>query len=490
MKNYLLKACSVTMAVCLLVSALTACDPEFPSAEGTGTWDGASSGIAEDTAPETEIAEDLSVHYQTPILHKSGNTPFYEGKTLQDLYAIYQKGKGQGRGSAQMTPTGWFHYFYKGDSYTGRDVSFVSFYDKLKGEFLPLCGDPQCSGGDDCVWNRMRGVSYASADHIYFLSRNSAGYSAIYRSDHERKTVDLLISHAPEDEYVQIYNPDGTPLGEPTRLLGDRILYAQGDSVYFESTFFAGGKHGTHLCVMDVGTRKITILSGDADIESMEIVGGRVIYSLATDSYTWYETDLTFENSQKILENVEIFLCSGQYLILQKQDEDPFSTAYQSYCLDTGETVELGENLLGNMDTPPYLSGEYLYYTRFLSDDEIANDPMRNYYTYQWKELTDAGRPYVANAYTRGGGRVYRIKISEANAREECVLQLTYKDVPVRIESIETDGEMLYITFHNYEGFKNYYNKDFEGDVEDSVCYGMADLQNGTFTLLNVPEKE
>ena len=85
---------------------------------------------------------------------------------------------------------------------------------------------------------------------------------------------------------------------------------------------------------------------------------------------------------------------------------------------------------------------------------------------------------------------MYRIKVSEANAPEECVLQLTYKDVPVRIQSIEMDGDVIYVAFHNYEGFKNYYNKNFDGKAEDTLCYGIADLQNGTFTLLNVPEKE
>ena len=53
MKKYLLKTCSRTMAVCLLLSALTACNPEVPPADGTGTSDGVSSGIVQDTSPET-----------------------------------------------------------------------------------------------------------------------------------------------------------------------------------------------------------------------------------------------------------------------------------------------------------------------------------------------------------------------------------------------------------------------------------------------------
>ena len=100
-----------------------------------------------------------------------------------------------------------------------------------------------------------------------------------------------------------------------------------------------------------------------------------------------YFSDLTFENSEMILENVWIALCSGQYLILQKREENRLSNAYQAYCLNTGETVELGEFVSSTF----YLAGDYLYYTRSLSDDEIANDPLRKYYTYQWKELTGDG---------------------------------------------------------------------------------------------------
>ena len=487
MKKYLMKTCSSTMAVCLLLSALAACNPEVPPADGTGTTDGVSSGIVSDTGSETETVEDLSVHYQTPIICKSGDTPFYEGKTAEELYAIYEQCDA-GKSPTRVTGTGRFYCAYEGEANSFvslYDNSFVSFYDKRKGEFFPLCGDPQCGGGEDCVWNGMSTLSYASADHIYFQARNSEGDSALYRSDLARQNVDKL----PENEYVQVYNPDGTPLGDPTRLLSVRILYEQGDFAYFASLFFADGRFKNRLCVMDMSTRKITALSGDKDFEAIEIVGGRVIYSLAEDPYNLYETDLTFENSEMILENVKIALCSGKYLILNKKDEDPMTNAYQSYCLNTGETVELGE-FEAVLSTTSYLSGDYLYYTRALSDDEIANDPIRNYYTYQWKDLTDDGYPFVNNGQTQGGGRVYRIKVSEANPQEECVLQLTYKDVPVRIQSIELDGEVIYVAFHNYEGFKNYYNKKFEGNVKETLCYGIVDLQNGSFTLLNMTEKE
>ena len=469
MKKHLLKTCSWTMAVCMLLSALTACNPNVPPADGTSS----------ETAGGT--VEDASAHYQTPVIRKTGNTPFYEGKTGEELYAIYTQ-NGGGELSAHVMQTGWFYH-----TSNGGETSYVSFYDKCKGEFLPLCGDPQCPGGDGCVWNGMSALNYTSADHIFFVSRDSAGDSAIYRSDLARQNLDMLISFARED--TQVYNPDGTPLGEPTRLLSARVLHEQGDSVYFESQFFANGKFRKSLCVMDVSTRKITALSGRKDIASMKFAGGRVIYSLTSTPYNWYETDLTFEKSKIILKSVDIVLLSGQYLILQKREGDRSTTAYQSYHLNTEETIELGE-FMGNMGRTAYLSGDYLYYIRSLSDEEIANDPLHDYYTYQWEDKTADGRPFKTHANTRGGGRVYRVKVNEADAPEECVLQLTYKDVPVRIQSIEMDGEVIYVTFHNYEGFKNFYNRDFDGDEESSVCYGMADLQNGSFTLLSPAKKE
>ena len=93
------------------------------------------------------------------------------------------------------------------------------------------------------------------------------------------------------------------------------------------------------------------------------------------------------------------------------------------------------------------------------------------------------------DAGTKGAGKVYRLRLDQDNAPEETVFQMTYKGVPIRIESFEMDGEVMYFTFHNYEGFKNFYNQDFDGNESETCYYGMADFQNGTVTILVFPEE-
>ena len=91
-------------------------------------------------------------------------------------------------------------------------------------------------------------------------------------------------------------------------------------------------------------------------------------------------------------------------------------------------------------------------------------------------------------AQTQGAGKVYRVKIGENT--EECVLQLTYKDVPVRIESIAVDGEVVFFTYKHYEQFKNYLNQDFPDSSNEPLHYAVADLQNGTVRVLDFTNAE
>ena len=130
--------------------------------------------------------------------------------------------------------------------------------------------------------------------------------------------------------------------------------------------------------------------------------------------------------------------------------------------------------------------------TRHLTEEEIANDPQKDYYTFTWEEFDGlpGSVPVEMDAGTKGAGKVYRVRVDQENAPEETVFQMIYKGVPVRIESFEMDGEVMYFTFHNYEGFKNFYNQDYDGIERETSCYGMADFQNGTVTILDLPAEE
>ena len=138
------------------------------------------------------------------------------------------------------------------------------------------------------------------------------------------------------------------------------------------------------------------------------------------------------------------------------------------------------------------LSGNYLYYTKNLTDAEIATDPLKDYYTYTWEEASPRpnGKPIKKETDTQGAGRIYRIYIGAEKETEECVFQLTYKDIPVRIKNFEIDGEVIYLSFHNYEGFKNFYNQNFIGNEYETGCQAIVDLQNGSMTLIEIPNEE
>ena len=138
------------------------------------------------------------------------------------------------------------------------------------------------------------------------------------------------------------------------------------------------------------------------------------------------------------------------------------------------------------------LSGDYLYYTKNLTDAEIDNDPLKDYYTYTWEEASPRpnGKPIKKETDTQGAGRIYRVYIGAEKVTEECVFQLTYKDIPVRIKNFEIDGEVIYLSFHNYEGFKNFYNQNFIGNEYVTGRQAIVDLQNGSVTLIEIPNEE
>ena len=197
------------------------------------------------------------------------------------------------------------------------------------------------------------------------------------------------------------------------------------------------------------------------------------------------KTDLNFSKSEPFWENAYIDQYNDQYLIIQLYENYIPTTTRYVYNLYTGKTIQL--DVRGTV----FLSGDYVYYTRHLTEEEIANDPQKDYYTFTWEESDGlpGSVPFEMDAGTKGAGKVYRLRLDQDNAPEETVFQMTYKGVPIRIESFEMDGEVMYFTFHNYEGFKNFYNQDFDENESETCYYGMVDFHNGTVTILEFPEE-
>ena len=114
-----------------------------------------------DAIPETNgnITGESAPDYATPVMLQTGNTPFYEGKTLEDLQAI---SRASGNSSINMVPTGRLFYNIDGTK--------TYFYNKLTGNFNNWCSDPLCDGSD-CIWTTSElNLQYVSNEYLYFLA--------------------------------------------------------------------------------------------------------------------------------------------------------------------------------------------------------------------------------------------------------------------------------------------------------------------------------
>lgn len=406
--------------------------------------------------PETNgnITGENAPEYETPIILKTGNTPYYEGKTIEDMQAVYRN-TSHGEFSNYVTPIGRLYQL---------DVDRSYFYNKFTGNFSAWCSDPLCDGEDECIWFNMMQINYIGDDHIYFTAQDKQ----VYRCDHQRNNIEMLPG---------------------INGIDNRILHEAGDLVYLcQKQYVSGSNSADCLAVLDMRTGETKVLSGDKAISFIHIVQDRVFYTLDSASYDWYETDLSFSQSKPICKSMTMD-CSEQYLLFTKMKNGLSTAEHKVYVMETGEWIELND-----FDGSAYISGDYVYYTRYLTDAEIEADPLKDYYTYTWKEQHHRPGPVgdppaqIMDARTTGAGKIYRIRLDQANAAEECVFQLTYKEIPVRIESVEMDGAVIYISFHNFEGFKNFYNQGFDGNENNTLRHGVVDLQNGNVTILKMPD--
>lgn len=453
----------VLLIACMLFPILSSC-----SRRGTYEEILESKKEAESLAaiPETNgnITGDNAPDYETPVMLKIGNTPFYEGKTLEDLISIY-KNSGKDEYDLNVIPTGRV--------YNGNYTRTPYFYNKLTGNFSKWCSDPLCDG-KNCIWEMASNdILYVSDKYIYYLADVGIDEYGIYRCDFQRNNIEKIRD-------VAIYRADGYTYCDEVE-----VVYEKDDVLYIRWNRYVNKETVCTLYTLDMNTKEEKTISGDLDLEFVTIVNDQIFYSTREVPYTLYKTNLSFENPELFWENVTISEYNDQYLILQEHDKNGYITVRKhSYNLKTGERYALND-----VYSDFHLSGEYVYYKRNLTDEEIENDPLKDYYTYTWY-LGSGPVVRVENARVKGAGKIYRMYVGADHAEEECVFQLTYKGIPVRINDIEMDGEVIYINFNTYETCKNFYNQEFEGDETKTVYHGLVDLQNGSVTLLELPKEE
>lgn len=415
----------------------------------------------------------LDEQYDTPTIHKGGNTPYYSDKSMEDLEALFLNSSRNNQTiNLQMFPTGTLFTNIVDTS----GESQMYFYNKLTGNISAWCADPLCTHElEKCVWSAAD-ICYVGTEEIVFKSdfdMNTKLYICDLQRNNVREIYDIADYYEPDefggagDGYVDMV---------VVEYLYDGFVYVQ-HTAYSEKGSGVTGIYTINLDTLEFQKR----FEIPKTVGFLAWIGDSVIYRDSTQKGKLFRADLNFENSEVIAEGDSLAGYTDRYLVVTELKEgERYSQASYVYDLQTKQTYDLP-------DVPFYnaiISGDYIYYRRNLTEEEMENDPMKEYYTWKWEYKK---KPMTAQ--TQGAGKVYRVKIGENT--EECVLQLTYKDVPVRIESIAVDGEVVFFTYRHYEQFKNYLNQDFpDSSNNEPLQYAVADLQNGTVRVLDFTSAE
>ncbi len=455
------KTLLITLAAALLVTSFASCSRRGQYKDQLDSM--------KDTQPEIPLEEQTakdgfigspSEDYALPIIKKTGETPYFSGKTEDELKTLWLKN--EVRPEVSILPTGKVF----GDTY----------YNKLTGNMSKWCADPLCEcDSEDCIWAFGYSILYVSHDWLYFSVDNPYHGIGLYRCDHRRNNIEFLY------EIPSFFESDG---------LGGSYGYAEAiesfcevdGKLYFAGQAFESGKGSLFAWkVLDLATKEVSVLyTGKSDQFVEAIIDGDVYYHYGNQEGTKqiiYKTDLSFEAHEEVFKAMQISSYNDTHIVLRGYVQKNGYNPYYLYDISTGQMTELP----GGGDKYNFkLSGNYVYYQDRVMGEELTDDPFADYYSFTWKGNK--------TARTDGAGKLYRMNI--ATGESECVLQLTYKDVPVRIEFYEPDGEVIYVSFRNHEEFENFYNHgEFDESVEYDAHSCVVDLQRGTLTFLNFSDE-
>ena len=384
-------------------------------------------------------------------IQKQGDTPYFEGKTTEELYEMYKRNGDQS--IFAILPTGRTIMAGNGSSW---------FYNKLTGNILPWCPDQLCDhDGSTCmfatVWSDFELVSYAGKEHFYFVNGYKDFTLKLYRCDFQRNNVELLYTIPTYDgvsNYVDIVCEDGN------------MLYFLEDD-YGD----VGGSSINSLKRLNMDTKKAEVISGDLDLWWCYYIGGELYYQ-PQDSVTIYKNSLAFDREQEFMKDYKIVNYSDQYIIYSPNVYYGTWDDLTIVNLETGETQTL-----------PYgsyeIAGDYLYYMRNLTEEELENSPHKEYHEWRNENGIKPGHD----------GSVWRMKIG--TNEEEKVFTATYQDKPIFSTIQGVDGECLWLEIKTYDQWENYYNQNFTSSSAYFQKKGMmsdylvvVDLHDGTMRFI------
>lgn len=468
----------IMLASCMLLSVLTSCSRRGKYEDVLESQKEAESGAMTPKPGADGVANIISSHagdYALTVIKKTSDKGYFEGNTETQLVEKFSENAFQFSVNRYL-PTGRVIGAGNGQNY---------FYNKLTGNISDWCPDPLCDHGEDCIWNRgwtLEPMLFVGEKHIYFISEYNDFIPRLYRCDLQRNNVEMILDNA-----LDIYN----------------IWYEKDNVLYYEQYVYAEeGKSGVNtLMALNMDTGKTTTVS-DArrDMFIQAIIRDTVYFSFESEPHTVYMTDLSFSVREKLWEGVGFDSYNDKYILMRGMKDATGKYAFAIYHIDSGEKYDLG-----TLHGTPVLSGDYIYYIEELNDEDIDRDPHKDYYTWTWDNedeyipLPDGGAVIQEgekglHARTRTAGRIFRMKTD--GTERECVLQLTYQGIPVRIDSWSVDGECIWFTYNHYDEFKNFYNQDY-GDGKQVTSYeaepvhlAMADLQSGILRIIEIPDEE
>ncbi len=424
-----------------------------------------------ETSPVFAV-EDLPTEagFRLDSLLRSGDRGYYEDLTPDALEEMFIPGRIEPGQRAILTPTGVFLF---------TDDGLACFYNKITGNISPLCPDPMCDG-EGCIWQALSSVDvcFVGREHIYFAPEGD-GYEqrGLYRCDRDRNHVTKLLDSF--ETSCNVWAEDGD------------LLYVT-LPIYRENDTAVEGFGTLHM-----QTGEFTCLSGDKRVRVMAVIGEDVYYADPDDPHNTLQTDLSFSASTPAIENGMVYAYSSTHMVIAEWGG---ATARPVAVRDltTGREIPIpGESTARGY----VLDGQYLYYIKQISEADTADHPLRDYLEYETTIVERVelpyGRPARENEVTvvchnRDLGAIYRLDLS--TMQEECVLKLTYNDVPVMVtEGFTVDGGVCYFQFLTYEDYNNYYNPTYPFDYihrHEPYHYAVADFSNGTVTIIDPADAE
>ncbi len=456
-----------SLAVVTLVGTLTGCSRRgeyeklYESMREDESRRQETAVIGVDTTPEREPVDISKLPneegYRLSVICKEGDTGTYEGLTSEELCALFtpRQVSDQEMFNSTLTPLGVV--FQSSDD--------SGFYNKLSGQVAPLCPDPLCDG-DDCVFAMLPQFLYIGREHMYFTVYDRS--ENLYRCDLTRNHVELLCKDFPN-------------AGAESNIWAE-----DGDTVYVTMPVYREGEAAVmSFGKLDAKTKEYTPLSGEREVLVKAVAGDSLWFVDKDDAdRPLYRTNLQFEDPVRVEVEGEIINFSDQYIVFGHSNG--FSMVPDRlYCIATDTYTELSGNTDRYLGS---LSGDYVYYKKAITDEEIADSPLRDYYEYETEivETRPMGmhRPPDERVVTvvcqnLDAGRIWRTNL--VSGEEECVLELTYNGVPVRIQNVVGDGSSCFFTYSTYEDYNNYFHSDYPSANDyEPVHFAIADFGNGT----------